>query len=248
MKARSIVAIAATALTVSVSGVQAQQASEASSSARAVPVTVTARLGASSLHGNGDVFHLFGRDLGLGPSSFDAASLELEVAASVGTRTELFLGGIIRGSQEAETRAWDHIQGFEDAAQWTRLSVTPGFHAGARAYLFERGGAMARQAQGSANPYAALAVGRGSYALRQWGEFVDAVSQEGFDATFMTRGSYLWAFVGAGIDFSITPTFILNMQARRDFGSPSPDGDFQRFDDLALGGTTLSVGGRVRRP
>ncbi len=247
MRVRTIITVVATVLAGSAAEVQSQVGPEGPSSARSIPVTVTARMGSSSLRGGGDVFHLFGRDLGLGPSAFDATSLELEMAASLGTRTELFVGGIIRGSQEAETRAWDDIEGFEDAAQWTRLSVTPGLHAGARLFAFERGEPMAGQAQGTANPYASMAVGRGRYALRQWGEFVDVVSQEGFGATFMARGSYLWAFVGTGVDFAITPTFTLNMQARRDFGSPSPDGDFQRFDELGLGGTTLSVGGRWRR-
>lgn len=229
-------------------GVAGQVRSTDAAYLSSVPVTVSVRTGTSRLTGGGDVFDLFRRDLGLSESSFDSGILELEISGAVSPHIDVLLGGAIRGSREAVTRGWDDVEGFEQTEQFTRLSVTPGLHVGARMFAFPRTEPRFAPTERTANPYGLVGIGRGSYALRQWGQFVDRTTEEVFGATFASKDSYYRAFVGIGIDFAVTESFGFTMEARREFGSPTPEGDFHRFEDLSLSGLTVSLGLSLRRP
>lgn len=226
-------------------GTGAQQHPSDTSPSGLVPINLTIRTGSSSLGSGGDVLDLFRRDLGLDRSALESRVLEMELSAPVGGRTDVFVGGAVRSSEQTVTEAWEDVGGPGAAEQTTRLSVTPGLYVGARWFVLDRGGDGARRAAWTANPYVTVGAGRGSYSLRQSGEFVDGGTQERFTATFVSRDGYYRAFLGIGADFAITDLVGVTMDARRDFGSPTPEGDFHRFDDLGLSGSTLTVGFRL---
>lgn len=223
-------------------GVQSQESEHTGLALGSIPVTLTLKSGTSRLGGGGDVFHVFRRDLSLSESAFDSGVLEMELAATLTPRADVFVGGAIRSARQAVTRAWEHVDGFEAAEQTTRLAVTPGLHTGARFFAFERPTEGVGRTGWSANPYLTLGVGRGSYELRQWGRFVDRATEEGFGATFVAHDRYYRAFFGVGGDFAVAPGLSVVLEARRDFASPRPGGDFHGFYDLSLSGSTLMLG------
>ena len=98
----------------------------------------------------------------------------------------------------------------------------------------------------TANPFMTIGVGRGSYALRQTGQFVDYGTLEGFEASFAATDGYFRGFLGVGVDFAVTAGLSVTMQGRRDYASPTPGDDFRGFDRLDLSGSTLTVGLRWR--
>ena len=212
------------------------------------PVEVTLRTGISTLNGGGELFRVFRDELGLAPSDFDSGTLLIELSTPVGARADLVVGGAIRRSNDLETRAWEGVAGTSGAGQSTRLTVRPTIHTAVRVFAASREatGATDRDHVLSANPYAVLGLGLGHYSLMQWGSFVDERIPERFSASFRSTGGFLRAFVGLGVRFAVTDQAGFVMEARRDFGSSSPNGDFSRFQTIDLSGSTLTIGVTLR--
>lgn len=241
------VMIAALAVALAAPALEAQAPGE-SQVGRSVQTTFSVKVGASRLGGGGDVFGLFERELGLGSRAFDSEVLEVEMAVGVLPRVDVFVGGGVRGAGRVQTHGWQGRVGFEDRLQTTQLVVNPGVHVGGRVFAFAREMGRVTRESGGSNVFLSGGVGRGSYSLRQTGDFVDALTDEPFTATFATRDGYVRAFLGLGVEFAVTTALDLTMEAHRNFGSPTPEGDFDRFRTLRLSGSTLSMGVRWHRP
>lgn len=204
------------------------------------PATFTVKAGTSRLDGRGDVFDTFRRELGIEGSAFNSSTLEVTLSVRVLSRAEVFVGGAFRPSQQVETRAAEDLGGH----QTTHLGLRPGLHAGVRASLFDTAVEGSRY---RANPYVSFGAGRGSYRLRQSGQFVERSSQETFEADFRDRNSYVHPFLGIGVDVAIARQLGVIVEARQDFGSVEPGGDFSEFKDLGLSVRTFALGVRWRR-
>jgi outer membrane protein W len=96
-------------------------------------------------------------------------------------------------------------------------------------------------------PYVGAGGGAVYYSFRQVGSFVDFVDLSIFDSTFESDGWTPLGMVMAGVDYSVSPHVVLNIDGRYQFATASLHNDFTDFDDgIDLSGLQLSFGVHFR--
>lgn len=89
---------------------------------------------------------------------------------------------------------------------------------------------------------AGAGAGRATYALRQWGSFVDATRLVAFNDDLQSKGSGTISYVTAAAEVPLTRWAAIQLDVRQQFGSAGMNGDFRTFDNLDLSGTRFSLG------
>lgn len=96
-------------------------------------------------------------------------------------------------------------------------------------------------------PYIGVGGGRTYYEFEQAGDFIDYVDFSVFSSTFLSEG---WAWVGhalAGVQWSISPQWVISAEGRYAFANAEMDRPAYRdYDKIDLSGFNGSIGFGIR--
>jgi outer membrane protein W len=210
-------------------------------------VTVGARIGYSLPSAGGEIFDFTREQLTISTSDFNALALGGEIAVRTTDRIDLALAFGYAGSK---TRSeFREFVGTDDLPieQETRFSRVP-LTLGAKVYLSQRGRRISELAWIPRKwaPYVGGGAGIVWYRFQQEGEFVDFETLDIFFDEFVSKGSSALGYATAGVDYSLTPKWLVNGEARYAFASAAVSGDFVGFEDIDLSGFTAALGISLR--
>jgi len=132
--------------------------------------------------------------------------------------------------------------------QETRLTRAP-LTVSARYFLKDRGREIGSLSWIPAtwSPYLGAGGGKMYYRFEQIGDFVDFADLSIFNYSFQSEG---WAWVGhvfGGLQWSLSPTWVVSAEARYSLASTDLDRpDFSGYDPIDLSGLSASVGFGLR--
>jgi len=195
-----------------------------------------------------DIYDFVQDELTIDDGDFRAFAFRAEVAVRATERLDVALDlGVTRKEVDSEYR--DFI-GTDDLPilQTTELSRVP-VTLSAKYYLKDRGRSLSRFVwiPGSWAPYLGAGFGFVSYEFRQAGEFVDFQTLDIFRGNFASEGTAPLAQILGGVDLSLSPRFLLSMDARYGWASHDLGLDFSDdFQDIDLAGAQLSAGFKIR--
>ena len=133
----------------------------------------------------------------------------------------------------------------QSLAQRTTLDLTSMFSAGAQVVAWRwRGAAHADALTRSDRARLVVGVGGGrvQYRLHQRGTFVDADRLIAYTDEYRSASRDFVAYATAGVEVPLGLGVAIDGQLRRQWGSAEMNGDYDSFDRIDLGGTTLIAG------
>ena len=96
-------------------------------------------------------------------------------------------------------------------------------------------------------PYIGVGGGRTYYEFEQAGDFIDFVDFSVFSSTFLSEG---WAWVGhvlGGVQWSVSPQWVISAEGRYSFANADMDRPaFRDYDPIDLSGFNGSIGFGIR--
>ncbi len=130
-------------------------------------------------------------------------------------------------------------------AQRTTLDLTSMLSAGVQVVAWRWRGvthADARSRSDRARLVGGAGGGRAQYRLRQWGTFVDADRRIAYNDEYRSASRDFVAYATAGVEVPLGAGVAIDGQLRRQWGSAEMNGDYDSFDRIDIGGTTLTAG------
>lgn len=210
-------------------------------------VSLGAHIGYGAVLGRSDLFTDTRELLTVGERDLDGPVFRAEVTVRVTDRLDFAAGlGYSRGQVASEFRDWvdgDDLP-IEQTTSFFRTPVT----VGARYYLADRGTKVGQFAWIPAlwTPYVGAGGGFVAYSFTQEGAWVDFSTQDVFQDTLEAEGTAGTLYLALGSDFSLTPNFVLNGEARYHRGRGDVGRDFVGFDPIDLSGVQFTVGLAMR--
>ncbi|MGD2047326.1 MAG: hypothetical protein PVJ80_06010 [Gemmatimonadota bacterium] len=175
--------------------------------------------------------------------SFDSPYLGGELAFRPWRHWDIAVGfGWTRSRSRSEYRRWIDTDG-NPIQQETTFQVVSGT-VGAKFYPQERGRQVGSLAWVPArlNPYVGGGIGVASYQFTQVGDFFDESTFEIFSDRLETSADAFLAYGTAGVDFTLTKSVLLTVEARYSISNGDVTGAYQGFNDMDLGGLQLMAG------
>lgn len=201
------------------------------------------RFGYSVPRAESDIFDFTRNELTVEKSDFRSPYIGGEVAVRVNERLDVSLAGGYAGSKtRSEFRDWVDTDDLP-IEQETEFAVAPVTLA-VKGYLYDRGRSIGRFAWVPAtwSPYVGVGAGWTWYRFKQVGDFVDFESLDIFTARFTTDGWAPTAHVLAGVEYSLSPRWVVTGEGRYGWASGEMSGHFVDFDDMDLTGFQATVG------
>ncbi|MEK9499377.1 hypothetical protein WI372_00105 [Gemmatimonadota bacterium DH-20] len=214
---------------------------------RAPKVQIGVRLGYAGAAAQSAVFDDAQNFFTLDRSDFGGGLFGAEIAVRVSERMDVALAFSNSSSRVlSEYRDW---VGEDDLPiqQETTFTRQP-FTASMKYYFADRGRSVSRFAwiPNRFAPYLGAGVGLMRYEFAQEGEFVDFVDYAIFPSRFESDGTAGTAHLLGGIETSITPRMVMNLEGRYEWASHDMGVDWQGYDPIDLSGFQVSVGLGVR--
>lgn len=209
--------------------------------------SLTLRGGFDRALAGSDVFDFVTSNLTVNRGDFSAFTVGGDLALTVAPRVDLVLSGAYSGSTTpSEFRKFTDQDDLpiQQRTSFKRVPVT----ASVRGYLAPRGRSIGRLAWVPSQyaPYLGAGGGAMWYRLRQEGDFVDSETLDVYPDNLSSSRWTPTAHGFAGIDYSLSPRFALNGEARYTWARADLDGDFVDFDPIDLSGISATVGISVR--
>ena len=208
---------------------------------------IVIRGGLSSATASGDLYSFLTDQFTLSKGDFRAPSFSGDVLVSVAPRLDLDFGAGYAGwKRPSEFRNFIGTDNLP-IAQTTRLERVP-LSAGVRFYLTSPGRSIGRYAwiPNTLVPYVGAGGGMMWYRLRQRGEFIDFQTTDVFPDEFESSGWAASAHAMAGANYSLTPRFAVNGEARYTRAKSSLGTDFSGFDGIDLSDFAFTIGLHIR--
>jgi len=205
-------------------------------------IQVGLRGGYTVARAGGPVLDFARNELTLNKRDFDASSWGLQLAVRSSERLDIaFDVQYSRSKAGSEMRDWvdqDDLP-IQQTTTFIRVPVT----VSAKFYLLDRGRAISQFAWIPAKwaPFVGAGGGLLWYRFEQAGDFVDIVTLDVVNFILESSGWTPTGHVFAGVDISITPRFLWNLEARYGFGSAETGSAFA-FDTLDLNGFQATIG------
>lgn len=196
-----------------------------------------------------DIFDFTTSDLTADRSDFRSLALGGRLGIRVSERLDVALDvGHSRAETDTEYREWVDLED-RPIEQTTTFSRTPAT-LNLKVYPWERGRSIGRFVwiPRSVSPYVGAGAGLMWYDFTMRGDFVDVDSPEHeiFRSTLASNDQTLVSQVFAGLDVSLSPRFLLDVQLQHVWASTELDRDFDDFDPIDLSGFQTTVGIAVR--
>ena len=205
------------------------------------------RGGFASTTAGGDLYSFLTDQFTLSKGDFRAPSFAGDLLVRVAPRLDLDFGVGYSGSKKGSE--FRHFVDLNDLPieQTTSLARVP-LTAGARLYLVAPGRSIGKFAwiPTKVVPYVGAGGGMMWYRLHQSGDFIDFETTDVFPDAFESSGWTPTANVLTGVDYSLSPRFALNGEARYTWAKAQLDEDFTGFDGIDLSDIGISVGLNVR--
>jgi outer membrane protein with beta-barrel domain len=205
------------------------------------------RGGLASTTASGDLYAFLADQFTLDKGDFRAPQIAADLLIRIAPRADLDFGiGFSRSNKGSHFRDWVDLDNNE-IEQATSLSRVPAT-VGARIYLAPPGRSVGKFAwiPTKVVPYVGAGGGMMWYRLRQTGEFIDVATTDVFPDTFESSGWTPTAHGLAGVDYSLTPRFALNGEARYTWAKAKLGPDFEGFDKIDLSDIGITFGLNVR--
>lgn len=207
-------------------------------------VTLGFKAGYAMPRADSEIFSFTQEQLTLSRSDFDATALGGDLGVRVAPRMDLLLSVAYSGS-ETVSEFRDYVEGpndlpIEQVTSFTRVPVTLGL----KGYLKERGRSVGSLAWVPArwNAFAGAAAGFTWYEFEQRGDFVDFETLDIFTDVFQDDGRAPTLQLFGGLEYSLSPTFLLSAEGRYGFASSEMGTDFVDFDPMDLAGFQATLG------
>jgi hypothetical protein len=199
---------------------------------------------------SGDVFNdLIGTDtlFTLDRDDFRGVSFGGEIAVRLTERWDVALGVAYAARRIQSEYVLYFDQDENPIEQETSFRTVPVTVSG-KYYLTDRGRSIGRFAWVPARlaPFVTGGVGIVAYRFEQTGDFIDFRDPEFMPIVFdrlTISGTAPYVHAGAGVDLSLSKSFVLTGEARYGWASGDPSRDFQGgYDNLDLAGLQLQAG------
>ncbi len=205
------------------------------------------RGGFVSTTSSGDLYSFLTNQFTLSKGDFSAPSFSADLLVRVAPRVDLAFGGGIAGSKKAsEFRHFVDLNNLpiQQTTSLVRIPLT----AGARFYLAPKGRSIGEFAwiPNKVVPYVGAGGGMMWYRFRQKGDFIDFQTTNVFPDAFQSSGWTPTAHALAGVDYSLTPRFALNGEARYTWAKGRLSDDFTGFHGIDLSDIGINLGLNVR--
>lgn len=214
------------------------------------PVATVSLYGGWAMPGeDSDVFDFTREHLTVDQGAFQSPLVLAELGVRATDRLDVTVG-LEHASRtvDSEMEEWVTLDD-QPIRQQTRFSRTR-LLAGAKLYLLPRGRQISDYAWIPARgaPYVGGGVGYAWYDFVQDGDFVNFDTADIFEAELEATGSGQAAYALAGLQWTLTPRFLLRAEYRYLWGSGSLEGASfgSDFDDVDLSGSRALVGVSVR--
>ncbi len=190
-----------------------------------------------------DIFDFVTDQLTLEKKNFNTASLGVEFAGNLTPRLDLVAGmDFNRTETPSEYRRFIDNRGLpiEQTTQLNQLNFTGSL----KVALLPKGRNVSRLAwiPRTVVPYAGAGGGIGSYAFRQFGDFVDFQDNRVFADRFTSNGWAPLAHVFGGTDVQVFRRMVVSVEGRYTWSHANLDQDFIDFDPIDLGGFKFGAG------
>lgn len=210
-------------------------------------VSVGLRAGWGQARASSEIFTFTEDRLTVGQDDFGGLAFGAWLSARVLPRLDLALDVAWAGSEvRSEFRDWvdqDDLP-IEQTTRFTRKPLT----VSAKLYLTERGRSISRLAwiPATAAPYVGAGAGLLWYEFEQTGDWVDEETLEIFDATFDSSGRSGTGHLFGGVDVTVSPRILFNLEGRYMWAEADMERDFVGFDPIDLSGFQVLAGFAVR--
>jgi hypothetical protein len=210
-------------------------------------VSFTLRGGFNRASAGSDIFAFTTTRLTLDRGDFGSATFGGEVGVVLAPRFDLALAySVARKTSSSEFRDWVDQSNLpiEQVTTFNRTALT----AGLKAYLLPRGRAVGSLAwlPARAVPFVGAGGGMMSYRFEQVGDFIDFSTSKVFHDDFTAEGQTTTLYGLAGVDFSLTATFVLTAEARYNWARGPMGQDFVGFHRIDLSGVAVTTGVSAR--
>lgn len=206
-------------------------------------VTLGFKAGYAMPRAGSEIFAFTQDELTLSRSDFDGTALGGDIGVRIAPRMDLLLSVSYSGSEtQSEFRDWvdTNDRPIEQVTTFTRIPVTVGL----KGYLRERGRSVGSLAWVPArwNAFGGAAAGFTWYEFQQRGDFVDFETLDIFSDIFHDEGRAPTLQLFGGLEYSLSPTFLLSAEGRYGFASSEMGTDFVDFDPMDLAGFQATLG------
>lgn len=239
--------MAGLALTAFPSGVTAQRASDADFLFGSPKGTFNVRFGGGFPRAESDIFDFAQTDFTIDDGDFNTVAFGIEVALRATEQVDISFGlHHIGNSVRSEYRDFVDQDDFP-IQQDTEFRRTPLTVSG-KFYFWERGRTISRLSwiPRDWTPYVGAGGGVMFYSFEQRGDFIDFDTFEVFTDDLTSTGQGLTGHVMGGVDVSVSPRFLINLEGRYGWASAEVEGDYIGFEDIDLSGIQATVGFAVR--
>ncbi len=214
---------------------------------RAPRGTVAVRGGFDRASADSQLFRFVTNELTLTRRDFSSASVVLDVAYSLGARTELvFSAGTARSTTPSEFRGWldNNNQPIQQTTVFQRVPLT----ASVKQYLAPPGQSVGHYAWIPKRyaPYVGAGGGAMWYRFGQGGDFIDFDTLNVFGDEFTSDGWTATVHAFAGVEVSLTPRLAVTTEGRYQWAHAPLGADFSGFDRIDLSGFSVTTGILVR--
>lgn len=209
--------------------------------------TITLHGGLARPNEGSDIFSFVRNQLTLNRGDFTGGSYGADISFVVAPRWAVQVGFATSG-QTVPTNYRDYVDNARaEITQSSTLRRTP-LSAGVRYYLTPTGRSLGSLAwvPSRMTAYASAGVGITWYRFKQWGDFVDYQTMDVFPATLNSSGNTASQYAALGAEYTLSPSFALNVETRYDHARGTPGASFSGFDKIDLSGMAFSMGLSVR--
>jgi len=192
-----------------------------------------------------DIFAQAMSDFTLRKHDFAGLSISGELLATLSPRLDLVVGAGWAGSSTgSEYRTWvdNNYLPIQQTTSFERVPLTGGL----RYFLVPPGQAVGHLAwvPSRVAPFVAGGIGVVWYRFRQYGDFIDLASPtlSVFADDLRTSDWALMAYLGAGVDISVTPRMFLTGEARYTSSRGNLGPAYAGFSRIDLSGVAVTFG------
>ena len=210
-------------------------------------VTLGFKAGYALANAGSDIFDFTRTELTVGQDDFNSSTLGGDLSVRLTERVDLTMAlGYSKAEVQSEFREWVDLddQPIRQVTRFRRVPVTLGL----KAYLLDRGRSIGRFAWVPTdwNAYAGAAGGFVWYEFEQVGDFVDFETLDIFADRFYSEGRTPTLHLFGGVEYTLSPMFLLTAEGRYGFASDEMGLDFSGFDPMDLAGFQATVGLSMR--
>ena len=210
---------------------------------RAPRIQLGFRVGYAGATAGSEIFDFSREELTLEKGDFSGGLFGAEVAYRASERLDLALA-FSNSSTRTRSEFRDWIGEDDLPIEQETTFIRRPFTVSARYFFSDRGRAVSRFAwiPNRMTPYLGGGVGVMWYEFTQDGDFVDFQDLAIFTTRFNSDGTSLMGHVLGGLELSVSPRIVANLEGRYEFASAEMSQDFVGFDDIDLSGFQVSVG------